>query len=180
MPWPPHLKLEPNEPFDPTDVTEIERAIGVPLPAQFLAFVEETNGGGYVDDLLAECEVPTPFGASNIVEIGDLKGVIRLLESDVTPRNMICVGHGHFGMTTCISIAGIDHGYIYALDTEMRYFWTKETLSKYPNLDPSINEFFRMRDNDKLPERPWGYENCYLIAKSFNEYLSKLHPASDR
>jgi hypothetical protein len=36
-----------------------------------------------------------------------------------------------------------------------------------------------MRDNDELPERPWGYENCYLIAEGFDEYLSKLHPASE-
>ncbi|MBU6173076.1 MAG: SMI1/KNR4 family protein [Planctomycetes bacterium] len=179
MPWPSHLNLRVNEPFDPADVTEIEQSIGVKLPEQFLTFVKETNGGGYVDDLLAECLVPTPFGKSNIVEIGGLPGVIRLLDSDVTPRNMICIGHGHFGMTTCLSIAGIDHGCVYALDTEMRYFWTNERISKYPSLAPSIKEFFKMRDNDELPERPWGYENCYLIAEDFDEYLSKLHPASE-
>ncbi len=69
---------------------------------------------------------------------------------------MICIGHGHFGMTTCLSIAGIDHGSVYALDTEMRYFWTDEKLSMYPSLAPSIVEFFRMRDDDELPDRPWG------------------------
>ncbi|HBE70125.1 MAG TPA: SMI1/KNR4 family protein [Planctomycetaceae bacterium] len=174
MPWPSHLKLEPNVPFDPLDIGKIERAIGVRLPAQFLAFLEETKGGGYVEDLLAECAEPTPFGKSNIVEVGGLKGIIRLLDSDITPRNMICIGHGQ---TTCISVAGIDHGCVYALDTEMRYFWTKETLEKYPKLDPSIKNFFRMRENDELPERPWGYENCYLIAESFDKYLNKLHPA---
>ncbi|MDM4019644.1 hypothetical protein, partial [Roseiconus lacunae] len=63
---------------------------------------------------------------------------------------------------------------MYALDTEMRYFWTEETLSGYPNLDQSIKEFFRMRDHGELPDRPWGYENCYLIAKDFGEFLSKL------
>lgn len=178
MPWPQNLKLRTHGPHDPADVIEIERLIGVKLPPQFLSFVEQT-GGGYVDDLVAECVVPTPFGESNIVELGDLKGTLRLLDSEVTPRNMICFGHGHFGMTTCLSISGIDHGCVYALDTEMRYFWTAETLSKYPCLDPAIVEFFQLRDNDELPQRPWGYENCYLIANSFDDYLSKLHHASE-
>ena len=179
MPWPSHLRLDANEPFDASVVADIERAIGVALPRQLLSFLKDTNGGGYVDDLVAECAVPTPFGEANIVEIGNLKGILRLLDSDVAPRNMICVAHGHFGMTTCISVAGIDHGCVYALDTEMRYFWTTETLSKYPKLDPAIKEFFRMRDSGQLPERPWGYENCYLIAESFDEYMSKLHRASE-
>ena len=40
-------------------------------------------------------------------------------------------------------------------------------------------DFFHMRDNDELPERPWGYENCYLIAESFDEYMNKLDAASE-
>ncbi|MCC9658824.1 SMI1/KNR4 family protein [Rhodopirellula halodulae] len=127
-------------------VSEIEHSIGVTLPKQLLTFLKNTNGGGYVDDLLAECEVPTPFGKANIVEIGNLKGMLRLLDSDVAPRNMICIGQGHFGIATCVSIAGIDHGCVYAFDTEMRYFWTPETLASYPKLDPTIREFFRMRE----------------------------------
>ena len=92
---------------------------------------------------------------------------------------MLCIGLGHFGMTTCLSIAGLDHGQIFALDTEMRYFWDEETLDGLPHLDSSIKEFFELRDNDELPNRPWGYENCYHIAESFTEFLSKLHRAED-
>ncbi len=178
MPWPEHLALRSRGKANVADIVEIERRIGVSLPAPFRTFVEAT-GGGDVDDLLAECLVPTPFGKANLVELGSLQGVLRLLDSDITPRNMICIGHGHFGMTTCLSIAGIDHGSVYALDTEMRYFWTHEKLSKLPKLEPSIVEFFRMRDNGELPERPWGYENCYLIAMDFDEFLGKLHRVDD-
>ncbi len=90
---------------------------------------------------------------------------------------MICISYGHFGMTGCLSVARIDHGQVFALDTEMKFFWDDETLSRLPHLDPSIKEFFRLRDAGDLPERPWGYENCYHIADSFAEFLSNLSGA---
>ena len=100
--------------------------------------------------------------------------MIDLLDSDKAPRNMICISYGHFGMTGCLSVVGIDHGQVFALDTEMRFFWDAKTLKRMPSLDPSIKEFFRMRDAKKLPERPWGYENCYHVADSFTEFLDKM------
>jgi hypothetical protein len=194
MPWPSNLALESNGGVSPDQLSELELNIGVELPQDYRNFLLET-GGGYVDDLIAECIVPTPFGQLNIVEFGDLNSIVRLrsmhtganghevsiryfhggiLESEVTPRNIICIAHGHFGMTTCLSVAGIDYGSVYALDTEMRYFWDKAKLENLPNLDPSIVEFFRMRDNNALPSRPFGYENLYLVAGSFDDLLSKL------
>jgi hypothetical protein len=88
-------------------------------------------------------------------------------------------GSGHFGMTTCLSVAALDHGQVFSLDTEMRFFSDEDTLRQLPDLDPTIKEFFRMRDADVLPERPWGYENCYHVADSFTEFLSKMRLASD-
>ena len=155
----------------------IEDAIGVHLPEDYRSFLAH-DGGGYVNDGLAECTCPTPFAELNITELHSVKDVAGLLDSTVTPRNMICIGYGHFGMTTCLSVAGLDHGNIFALDTEMRYFWDDETLSNLPDLADSIKEFFRQRDEDELPERPWGYENCYHVANSFTQFLSKLIPAS--
>ena len=87
---------------------------------------------------------------------------------------MICIGYGHFGLTTCLSISGLDHGQVFALDIEMRFYWDEQTLRKLPHLDPTIREFFRLRDADELPWRPWGYENCYHVADSFTDFLSKL------
>ncbi|KAF0171637.1 MAG: hypothetical protein FD161_4235 [Limisphaerales bacterium] len=105
--------------------------------------------------------------------------VVGLLDSSVTPRNMICIGYGHFGATTCLSIAGLDHGHVFSLDTEMRYYWTDEHLRRYPHLDPDIREFFRKRDSDELPARPWGYDHCYHVADSFSEFLRKIHPGEE-
>jgi hypothetical protein len=162
------------EPID--RVEELEELIGVRLPLDYRKFLLEV-GGGYVGDALAPCTIPTPFGEHIVTTLHSVKEVINLIDSIVTPRNMICVGYGHFGMTTCLSVAGLDHGQMFSLDTEMRFYWDDDALSNLPHLAESIKEFFRMRDAGELPERPWGYENCYHLADSFSDFLSKLHPA---
>jgi SMI1/KNR4 family protein SUKH-1 len=148
------------------------------LPADYRGFLQET-GGGDLRDVVVPCTVPTPFGEHNLTCLHSIREVIDLLDSKVAPRNMICIAYGHFGMTTCLSVAGPDEGKIFSLDTELRFFWDDKTLSNLPALDPTIKEFFRMRDANKLPERPRGYENCYHVADSFSEFLSKMHLASD-
>jgi hypothetical protein len=137
----------------------------------------EEIGGGYLPDELAPCTMPTPFGEHIITNLHTIGEVIELLDSDKAPRNMVCIGFGHFGMTTCLSVAGLDHGQVFSLDTEMRFFWDKETLHRLPHLDATIREFFRLRDADALPPRPWGYENCYHIAALFTEFLDKMYPS---
>ncbi|MFL5328874.1 MAG: SMI1/KNR4 family protein [Gemmataceae bacterium] len=171
--------------FDPTGgpepperIEELERLIGVPLPADYRTFLLEV-GGGYVRDVLVPCTVPTPFGEHILTSLHSVSEIIELLDSGKTPRNMICISYGHFGMTGCLSMAGLDHGQIFSLDTEMRFYWDEETLSRLPALDSSIKEFFRMRDAHELPERPWGYENCYHIADSFTEFVSKMYLGTD-
>lgn len=178
MDWKVKVKYEPHgSPAEESEVAELETQIGVSLPAAYRKFLL-TDGGGYLLDGLVECSMPTPFGRHIITELHDCQSVINLLDSSVTPRNMICIGYGHFGRTTCLSIAGLDHGQVYSLDTEMRFYWTGETIAEFPSLAPSIREFFRMRDEDELPERPWGYENCYHIANSFEQFLGNLSTAS--
>lgn len=164
------------KPFGPSSnetIAELEKLIGVPLPSDYRAFLTET-GGGYLE-AVAPCTIRTPFGRHNLTVLHSPPKVISFLDSTVTPRNMICVGYGHFGMTTCLSIAGLDHNQVFSLDTEMRFYkWGDKELSRFPHLDPEVREFFRLRDAGELPERPWGYENCYHIADSFDEFLSKF------
>lgn len=176
MRWKMKVEFKPHGTTAAESIQRIETAIGVELPESYRAFLA-TTGGGYVRDGLADCTIPTPFGAMNITEFASAQGISELLDSAIAPRNMICIGEGHFGMTTCLSIAGIDHGQIFALDTEMRYFWTPDQLAALPGLAESIKHFFELRESDELPERPWGYENCYHVADSFDEFLSKLYTA---
>lgn len=154
-------------------IEELEEEIGVRLPADFRRFLSEF-GGGYLDDAFAPCTEPTPFGDHVVNVLHSIREISGLADSEVTPRNMICIGYGNFGATTCLSIAGLDHGQVFSLDTEMRFYWDETIISRFPHLDSSIREFFRMRDAGELPNRPWGYENCYHIANSFTEFLEKL------
>ena len=163
-----------GKPATAAAVSELEAQIGVPLPADYRDFLL-SDGGGYVREGLAECTMPTPFGRHNITQLSDILSVVDLLDSSVVPRNMIAIGFGHFGMTTCLSLSGLDHGQIFSLDTEMRFYWDDETIAKFPSLDQSIREFFRMRDNDELPARPWGYDNCYHVSTTFISFLNKLY-----
>ena len=156
-------------------VAKTEELIGVPLPSDYRDFML-SFGGGYLHSW-APCTIPTPFGEHGMSKLHNFQEVWDLLESDVTPRNMICIGYGDFGATTCLSVAGLDHGRVFSLDTEMRFFWDQARLSRYPNLDPEIREWFKMRDSEQLPPRPWGYENCYHVADSFSEFIAKLHPS---
>jgi hypothetical protein len=150
----------------------------VQLPPDYRSFLLQV-GGGYLKDVIVPCTVPTPFGKHILTCLHSVKDVVSLLDSAKAPRNLVCISFGHFGMTACLSVAGIDHGQVFSLDTEMRFFWDNETLAKLPHLDPSIKEFFRLRDADQLPERPWGYENCYHMADSFSEFLNKMHLADE-
>lgn len=161
-------------PESPEHVAELEGLIGVRLPPDYRSFLLEI-GGGEMRDVIVPCTLPTPFVEHIITSFHSVQEVINLLASGKAPRNMVCIGFGHFGMTTCLSIAGLDHGQVFSLDTEMRFFWDDDTLSQLPHLVPSIREFFRLRDANELPERPWGYENCYHVADSFAEFLGKMH-----
>jgi hypothetical protein len=130
-------------------------------------------GGGYLD-AYAPCLGPSPIGECTVTRLHSAAEVIELLGSLVTPRNMVCISSGHDGQTGCLSVAGLDHGQVFALDTKMRAYWDAETLARLPDLAPPIKEFFRLRDADQLPERPWGYDNCYPLAGSFTDLLTRL------
>lgn len=167
------LEYETHGPETEESISDLESMVGVSLPSELRQFLLQF-GGGYLTDCMIECREHTPFGELNIIEIESVRGISVSAESDILPRNMLSIGTGHFSKWTCISIAGVDRGKIYAFDAEMRYYWDQDTLDKLPALDPSIKEFFRLRDNEELPERPWGYENCYEVADNFNDFLDRL------
>lgn len=89
---------------------------------------------------------------------------------------MICIGSGDFGAFTCLSVCGLDHGNIYSLDGEMNFFKDLSSPNQFYGNSPQAKEFYRMRDADELPQRPWGYENCYHVANSFSAFLTALRP----
>ncbi len=167
------LDFSPTQgPEAPSALARLEAMIGVPLPLQYREFMLSI-GGGYVE-AYAPCTELTPFGRHSLCELATIDDVIDVLDSKVVPRNMISIGIGHGGAVTALSVAGLDHGAVFAVDTEMRFFWDFDIKKELPDLDPSIVRFFELRDADQSPQKPWGYDNCYRIASSFYEFLSKL------
>jgi hypothetical protein len=159
------------------EVERLEQLVGVPLPGDYRSFLLTVGGGDL--DALSPCEGPTPIGdACSVCRLYTAAEVIGLLDSAVAPRNMVCVSVGNGGQTGCLSVAGLDHGQVFALDTQMRAYWDADTLARYPHLAPEVREFFRQRDAGELPGRPWGYDNCYAMADSFTDFLARLRPAS--
>jgi hypothetical protein len=71
------------------------------------------------------------------------------VEAKRMPANILPIAHDQGGNLICISCVGHDVGYI--------YFWDHEN-----EVDYSISD-----DSD--------YGNLYLVAKSFDEFLSNLH-----
>ena len=182
-----HLRLvelgfdpQPTKPLaTEADASRIEERVGVGLPPdyrRFLLSVGENWGCG---------ELPfretTPRGEDHEIMCFHSAGEVEdLLDSMITPRNMLTIGVGNFAAYTCLSICGLDRGYVYALDGEFRaYMNDEEFWERYPNLAPEIQEYLRIRAADELSAKPAGYENVYLLAESFEEFLIALRPCDD-
>lgn len=155
-------------------VERLESRIGVLIPSDFCDFLTSI-GPGYLD-AWAPCNDPTPFGDHGITSIHSVPEIEELLDSVIVPRNMICIGTGDFEAITCLSICGLDRGAVYSFDGEMNFFKDIDGPQQFYANSPLAKEFYRMRDADELPQRPWGYENCYLVADSFTEFLAKIRP----
>ncbi|MDZ4783401.1 MAG: SMI1/KNR4 family protein [Planctomycetia bacterium] len=156
------------------DVGAIEAAIGVALPPAYRTFLAEC--GGWCGDIRCPSEQPTPFGNHTIAGFHDATAVHDLLDSMITPRNMVTIASGHFGACTCISIAGIDRGSVYALDSEFRVFWSEEEFhQRFNAMADCVREYLDLRRLDQLPEKPAGYESTYFLASDFDEFLKRCH-----
>ncbi len=168
--------LPPDNPVD-SDMEAVEAGIGVSLPAEYREFLARC--GGWWGDIICPCREPAPFGDSFWNSGFHGAGEVRsLLDSMITPRNMITIGCGHFAKYTCLSIAGIDRGAVYGLDGEFRAYWSDEEFhQRFNAMDEKIRDYLQLRCEDKLPEKPAGYDNLYLLAGGFDEFLSSCRAA---
>jgi hypothetical protein len=150
------LGCEPPSEPPACEIEAIEAAIGVSLPEPYRGFLAEC--GGWWRDICCPCQEPTPFGEHVITGFHDATTVRELLNSMITPRNMVTIAYGHFGAYTCLSIAGIDRGSVYALDSEFRVYWSDEEFhQRYNAMADCIREYLQLRSDDKLPQKPAGY-----------------------
>lgn len=157
------------------DVLELEAAIGTSIPDDFRRFL--LLGADYRGCIWCSVSTPTPFGDHGIASFDSARAILGVIDSYMTPRNMITIGSGHFGSFTCLSVCGIDRGSVYGLDSDYRCFWSDEDFhSRFPALSDGIRDYLRVRREGGLPQMPAGYDSCYFLAPSFSEYLTLCRP----
>lgn len=143
-------------PATESDVRKFESLIEARLPEDYRAFLLEHNGGETDPNIFFISEEQ----GSDILD--RLLALIKEPEHSSLywsydcylgrmPSNIIPIGDDPGGNNVCISVSGADYGSI--------YFW----------------------DHDGEPEedeQPY-YENLYLMAASFSEFLNNLYESSD-
>lgn len=171
------LGCEPGSESADSDIGALELELGVTLPSEYRGFLVAC--GDWWGDVACPCREPTPFGTKHWVNgFHDAGEVSGLLDSMITPRNMITIGWGHFAKYTCLSVAGIDRGAVYALDGESRAYWPDEEFEqRFNSMADEIRNYLNLRRGNELPEKPAGYNCAYLLADSFAEFLENCTPS---
>lgn len=61
----------------------------------------------------------------------------------------------------------------------MNYYRDIDDPQQFYANSPKAREFYRLRDEDELPSKPCGYENCYHVADTFTDFIRALAPLND-
>ena len=174
------LGLEKSHEPENSNPEQIEALIGVRLPEGYRRFL----AGGlstYWGDLWYPVRSFAPFREKSIVGFHSSSEICEFVGSMIVPRNMILIGYGHFGADICLSVAGVDRGSVYVLDTEWQASWTDERFTQWygPQTEGVVFEYLKMRSEGRLPDKPVGYDHLYLVAESFDEFLRVCRADTD-
>ncbi len=161
-------------------VREFERRFSVTLPDDFRSFLVQHGGvqGTAVSPMLE----PTPFGTSAIItsfygfqddEIGD---ATDLIEGAPT---VIALGDEGLGRMFWLFCEEPYVGHVFVRDHYGRSSWPDAEFFKWPNLAPEIQYYLDLRREGKLPKKPVGFEDVYLAATSFTDFMERLRPYDD-
>lgn len=139
-----------NPPIDAQAVDEFERYLGMSLPADYRRFVLEHNGGKPTP---ADFLISVAKGWDTIDYFLGLKAdrdIFSLEEAakyrkDHLPANMIAIAFDPGPNAICLSTMGADFGKVYFWDAGFEVVGAPD------------------------------YSNQYLLADSFDEFLSKLY-----
>jgi hypothetical protein len=158
-------------------VKEFEQRFSLNLPADFRAFLVRHGGvRGLADCPMVE---PTPFGATTCIEgfygfnNNEIARVTDLIEG--TPE-IIALGDEPLGRMFWLFCAEPYFGHVFVRDHYGRSAWSDEDFFKWPDLDPEIRHYLDLRREGKLPKKPNGFEDVYLVARSFTEFMEHLRP----
>jgi hypothetical protein len=161
-------------------VGAFERRFGLSLPADFRTFL--VRHGGFKGEAVCPMIEPTPFGNSTIItgfygfhadEIGETTDLI-----EGAPK-IIALGSECLGRMFWLFCAEPYVGHVFVRDHYGRSSWSDEDFFKWPHLAPEIRQYLDLRREGKLPEKPEGFEDVYLVARSFTDFIDSLQPHND-
>lgn len=170
----------------PDLVSSFEQQFSLSLPSDYREFLS-THGGSLAN---AECLFlePTPFGEKACVseffgfmpsgrEGSDVRWNTELIEG--APA-VIAIASDLWGGMLWLKCSGSDTGHVYYHDPEQRWTFTdSDFYDRFPSLSPDIENYLELRRAGALPAKSKGYENVYLLGRSFSEFLASLRDSDD-
>ena len=158
-------------------VREFERRFDLKLPVDFRSFL--VRHGGVRGMAVCPMIEPTPFGSFTCIDgffgfendkIGD---ATELIEG--TPE-IIAMGTEPLGRMFWLFCAESYVGHVFVYDHYGRSSWSDEDFFKWPHLASEIRHYLDLRREGRLPEKPEGFEDVYLVARSFTGFMESLRP----
>ena len=150
---------EPGPPASPDAIRDTERRLGVTLPEDYKAFLQEQNGGEPEPNFLeggediggAHVRYFLSAGPSGIEGLEDLESVRWEYSRDgdadyVLDTSVLPIGQDAFGNLICLKVSGEDYGAVYIWDHE-----EADDAEAYARATGSFNAFFEaLRPEDEL------------------------------
>ena len=149
------LKIQnSNLPLNTNEITKFEKSIKLHLPRDYKNFLCEYNGGqpnmrtfDFMGDSNDGSNVDSFFGINHPLEIQSIEYILRVFSHRI-PKELFPIARDSYGNIICLCIQGANLGRV--------YFWDHEN----EQMDPT--------------KGPW-WENIYLVANSFTEFLGGLY-----
>jgi hypothetical protein len=163
-----------------TLVRQFEERFDLDLPADFRSFL--VHHGGKRGDAVCPMLEPTPFGDSTVIT-----GFYGFHKDEIVKRTdliegapeIIALGDECLGRMFWLFCTEPDLGYVYVRDHYGRSSWSDEEFLRWPHLAPEIHHYLALRREGRLPEKEEGFEDVYLVARSFTEFIDSLQPRND-
>ena len=161
-------------------VRAFERRFGLNLPADFRSFL--VRHGGALGTATCPMIEPTPFGTSTILtrfygfHEDEIAETTDLIEG---APEIIALGSEGLGRMFWLFCAKPYFGHVFVRDHYGRASWSDEEFLKWPHLAPEIRHYLDLRREGKLPKKPEGFEDVYLVAQSFTGFVDSLQPYDD-
>ena len=141
-----------ENPIQETDIAKVEKKLGAELPTDYREFLLTTNGGRPEPNIFiahtrpgGSREVLAWFFCIKEDDSNDLLENVDIFQNRL-PESLLPIATDPFGNIICLSIEGRDRGKV--------YFWDHE--------------------KEAVKVDPFGYDNVYFIADSFEEFLKSL------